>query len=319
MSDFVIPMREDVGAYRLRNDAFLAELDIAVTQSTTEHQACMHAACGIHNVSTAVLGTVILCAGMSPRNNHFDLTSCRVKADSVHSTGAVSSCKVSSLPVALSMHHHQPRLLHCIGRPTPYLLSRVNKAPNIIISCPSHCQHAWSAGGNRAAAGYAYVGGVCRVRAAGACGWRAGRHLAAAVSADATGAVCGGRLRCQRLWYSEPVTVHSPGSFCTQLGHVRLRRLTWNEGCTPHGRSSFCCCSECCAQWPTPLRTAACNKFLRGTPPQGLFITKLDMRVRGGYSGQNAVCHLAQQPVLMLRVLCAVALSASNGCGRIQV
>ena len=70
MSDFVIPMREDVGAYRLRNDAFLAELDIAVTQSTTEHQARMHAACRSHNASTAVLGIIILCAAMPPRNNY---------------------------------------------------------------------------------------------------------------------------------------------------------------------------------------------------------------------------------------------------------
>ena len=197
-----------------------------------------------------------------------------MKAGTFHSTGAVSSCKVSSLPVALSMHHHYPRLLRCIGRPTPYLLSCVNKAPKVIISSPSHCHHAWSAGGNRAAAGYAYVGGVCRVRAASACGWRAGRHLAAAVSADATGAVRGGRLRCQWLWYSEPVTVHfpPPGSFCTHLGHVRLRRMTWNEDCTPHGCSSFCCCSECCARWATPLQTAACSKFVRGSPRQGLLI-----------------------------------------------
>ena len=35
--DFVIPMREGEAAYRLRDAAFLAELDIAVTQRTTEH------------------------------------------------------------------------------------------------------------------------------------------------------------------------------------------------------------------------------------------------------------------------------------------
>ena len=33
----MIPMREGEAAYRLRDAAFLAELDIAVTQSTTEH------------------------------------------------------------------------------------------------------------------------------------------------------------------------------------------------------------------------------------------------------------------------------------------
>ena len=70
MSDFVIPMREEMGAYRVRNDAFLAELDIAVTQSTTEHQARLHAACRFRNASTAVLGMIILCAAISPRNNH---------------------------------------------------------------------------------------------------------------------------------------------------------------------------------------------------------------------------------------------------------
>ena len=37
LSDFVIPMREGEAAYRLRDAAFLAELDIAVTQRTTEH------------------------------------------------------------------------------------------------------------------------------------------------------------------------------------------------------------------------------------------------------------------------------------------
>ena len=37
LSDFVIPMREGEAAYRLRDAAFLAELDIAVTQTTTEH------------------------------------------------------------------------------------------------------------------------------------------------------------------------------------------------------------------------------------------------------------------------------------------
>ena len=38
LSDFVIPVREGAGAYRLRDAAFLAELDIAVTQRTTEHR-----------------------------------------------------------------------------------------------------------------------------------------------------------------------------------------------------------------------------------------------------------------------------------------
>ena len=38
LSDFVIPAREGEGAYRLRDAAFLAELDIAVTQRTTEHR-----------------------------------------------------------------------------------------------------------------------------------------------------------------------------------------------------------------------------------------------------------------------------------------
>lgn len=38
LSDFVIPMREGEAAYSLRDAAFLAELDIAVTQRTTEHR-----------------------------------------------------------------------------------------------------------------------------------------------------------------------------------------------------------------------------------------------------------------------------------------
>ena len=38
LSDFVIPVHEGAGSYRLRDAAFLAELDIAVTQRTTEHR-----------------------------------------------------------------------------------------------------------------------------------------------------------------------------------------------------------------------------------------------------------------------------------------
>ena len=38
LSDFVIPMREGAGAYRLRDAAFTAELGTAVVQRTTEHR-----------------------------------------------------------------------------------------------------------------------------------------------------------------------------------------------------------------------------------------------------------------------------------------
>ena len=73
-------------------------------------------------------------------------------------------------------------------------------------------------------------------------------------------------------------------------------------------------CSECCAWWPTPLQTAACSKFVPHSPPQGSVYNLPGHASARLLQWTYAVRHLAQQHVLMLRVLCAVAHSAVSRC-----